>query len=947
MQKKGRNEGSDDEILVEGTLDPTDDGRKLLEDSYVLMAGMEFPEITIEPISSPKLAKEGMSREDINKLEKIRKQKRDAALKKLEAEGKSPFQRGTGSMARSPGEVQKVSNTEGGETDGPDGSHALQGERAVPVNERSMDGREIPQGNIISPNLEKSRKFSNTSTSAPTKGKWMQMVKEDLSLTRRSSISGEIPETVTYVKKGVNGVGGLLKKMPPRSLFLVVDSPALISPARLTPNRIGETEREPRGCSSQDESWMDCKSEVTATGRKINVGVTTLDDPESSSSDKKEIGATSSPLPKTTAKEPSPGITEKLPYGMRRMSEFLIKGTGQKEPGSQSDTMEDVSAASTFKRKRVVTPPETANCTGSATGKRCVQIAKRGAVDSLQSEDTVLIRREELEMIRGISQAAMALEELRSKCRKGLKGDIRGAMRDHIEGIGMNADTLLAKYGNPMLAKQADIRATAVTNKKILALEKENRTLQTQMGNLKREIEALRVRKSEVFHAPGLNKELAHKTYAQAATIPSDTDTSNVAEELPARVEGKRSRLPQVVRNEKMVGKVTIKPAKEGMGSGISEEQLQCIIETVAGALGVAIRGPAPPTVDRLKPESLSQGIIRREFLKTIPSDVEKVNTRTTKEDPSETRSTGTSSMQEEGSSGKWAQPKRKKRAGSKAIRAQGKVQQPKREENKSKASQSNRDKIKLPRTVAVMLSRNEGGSTTYASALEIAMREIDLRTLGIQNTKMRNARNGRLIIEIPRADGGSEKAEKLRQEMRKVIPGDVNITCPSRKIGMRMTGFHEAVSPDEIRRKLAETTKSDPARFTVGKISTLRGVAGVIVHAPADLAAAIIGSRSLTIGWTEVKVTLLQPRITQCLRCLQYGHSRNSCTSSVDRSKICFNCGGEGHLSGQCREESSCPLCDKTVAPHRMGTRDCRSYVEARKLEQERDELKPKTNNG
>lgn len=108
-------------------------------------------------------------------------------------------------------------------------------------------------------------------------------------------------------------------------------------------------------------------------------------------------------------------------------------------------------------------------------------------------------------------------------------------------------------------------------------------------------------------------------------------------------------------------------------------------------------------------------------------------------------------------------------------------------------------------------------------------------------------------------------------------------------------------------------------------------------MHLPVEQAMSIIKEGNVTVGWTRIRVQSLEPKEIQCFKCLEYGHTRNYCNSTQDRSKICYNCGTEGHRAKQCKGEPSCPICDKAVEKHRMGSRKCRSLINARKKQEER----------
>lgn len=63
-----------------------------------------------------------------------------------------------------------------------------------------------------------------------------------------------------------------------------------------------------------------------------------------------------------------------------------------------------------------------------------------------------------------------------------------------------------------------------------------------------------------------------------------------------------------------------------------------------------------------------------------------------------------------------------------------------------------------------------------------------------------------------------------------------------------------------------------------------------------------------------------------RCYRCLEAGHSRNSCNNNMDRSDKCFNCGESGHVAATCTRKPKCMICTYygKEANHRLGGDRC-----------------------
>lgn len=100
-------------------------------------------------------------------------------------------------------------------------------------------------------------------------------------------------------------------------------------------------------------------------------------------------------------------------------------------------------------------------------------------------------------------------------------------------------------------------------------------------------------------------------------------------------------------------------------------------------------------------------------------------------------------------------------------------------------------------------------------------------------------------------------------------------------------------------------------------------GLHSVWVRYPLVAAIKASSDGRIRVGWSTVRVELLQARPMQCFKCWQYGHVSAKCKTAEDRSRSCFRCGLIGHFARDC--EASVPLClvcreAGKPASHRMG---------------------------
>lgn len=105
-------------------------------------------------------------------------------------------------------------------------------------------------------------------------------------------------------------------------------------------------------------------------------------------------------------------------------------------------------------------------------------------------------------------------------------------------------------------------------------------------------------------------------------------------------------------------------------------------------------------------------------------------------------------------------------------------------------------------------------------------------------------------------------------------------------------------------------------------------GLGLVWIKCPIRVANRLAAVGWMRMGWTMVRVELLDKRPIQCFRCWEYGHARFSCKSVKDRRDCCYNCGEPGHTASKCdRNRPTCIICKEKgyEANHRLGSKWCR----------------------
>lgn len=230
----------------------------------------------------------------------------------------------------------------------------------------------------------------------------------------------------------------------------------------------------------------------------------------------------------------------------------------------------------------------------------------------------------------------------------------------------------------------------------------------------------------------------------------------------------------------------------------------------------------------------------------------------------------------------------------------------------------------RAPRSSAVMIVCS-GEEFSYADALKKARSKISLEDLRIERTKIRRAVNGGILIKVMDRDG-QDKAGALAEQLRVVLHEETRVTRPIVKSEIRLVGLDDSVSVEEVTSAIARIGECSEINIKFGTLRPMRNGLFSIWAKCLSAAIEIANYGKIRLGWTYVRVDLLEARPTQCYKCWRFGHLKNSCTSKEDYSKACFKCGGKDHIASMFNFPPKCKICteDGKEADHRLGSLQC-----------------------
>lgn len=232
----------------------------------------------------------------------------------------------------------------------------------------------------------------------------------------------------------------------------------------------------------------------------------------------------------------------------------------------------------------------------------------------------------------------------------------------------------------------------------------------------------------------------------------------------------------------------------------------------------------------------------------------------------------------------------------------------------------------RVPRTAIVTLTCLDG---EYANPLRKARTQVSPTQLGIHDIRVKRTITGAMAFEI-RGPDSTMLANTLADELRKTFVEDRNarIARPVKLAEMHIRDLEASITAEEIAQAVASAgdCRVDEVRVGWNVRIMANGLGIAWIRCPLTAAMTIANEGTLRVGWSKARTELLPARPLQCFKCLEGGHVRANCKSTIDRSNICYRYGVAGHRARDCDEYPRCILCSEGGLPaqHRVGSTRC-----------------------
>ncbi|XP_015123962.1 uncharacterized protein LOC107046021 [Diachasma alloeum] len=178
---------------------------------------------------------------------------------------------------------------------------------------------------------------------------------------------------------------------------------------------------------------------------------------------------------------------------------------------------------------------------------------------------------------------------------------------------------------------------------------------------------------------------------------------------------------------------------------------------------------------------------------------------------------------------------------------------------------------------------------------------------------EIRRTATGDMLIILTRktVDG----APQLRRTIASLLGDKVAVLSKGPEEELEIKDLDETTSKEDVLEALQKVA-GEEIKIAPEAIKSLRTAYGGIQTALGTLAAAtakkILGEHGkIKIGWVNCRIRRVG-RPIKCFKYWHYGHLATKCTSTVDWSKVCVKCAGDGHKAKDGKGNPRCALCSE-----------------------------------
>ncbi|XP_072929562.1 uncharacterized protein [Epargyreus clarus] len=213
----------------------------------------------------------------------------------------------------------------------------------------------------------------------------------------------------------------------------------------------------------------------------------------------------------------------------------------------------------------------------------------------------------------------------------------------------------------------------------------------------------------------------------------------------------------------------------------------------------------------------------------------------------------------------------------------------------------------RVPKSAAVAVTVPEGSDITYAEVMKTAKGQIQLADLGIPALRQKKAINGGLLLEVSGEDCAG-KADALARKLQEAVAElGVRVVRPTKQGEARVMDLDDSVTQQDVANAVAEACGCIASDVRVGEIRRRPSALGTAwIRCPLTAIHKLAAAKRLLVGWVSARVEVLPARSLQCFRCFEMGHARHQCTSTKDRSALCYVYAAKAKAPGHRSERDS-----------------------------------------